>query len=154
MKTLRYILSALMMLVLTSAFAANTQSSDAKLATISTSRVQSAGAMVSASPEFQLTSYDNQVNNRVSVNFGKSGSNLPVAAATGVTTAEDINPSRRLVGPRREGEDPFGGEDIGGTDNPDEPGSAPLSDAIALLLLMALGYALVRLCQARKTEKL
>ena len=70
-----------------------------------------------------------------------SGSSLPLAAATGVTTAD--SPSNGGGGPRRakmDDPDPFGGETIGGTTNPTEPGT-PLGDAVLPMMLMAILFA-------------
>lgn len=67
-----------------------------------------------------------------------SGSSLPLAAATGVYTAGD-SPSAGFGGPRRAkmDEDPFGDETIGGTTNPQEPGT-PIGDAVLPMMLMTL----------------
>lgn len=67
-----------------------------------------------------------------------SGSALPMAAATGTTVA--IWGS----GPLRDGEDPFGGQTIGGTDNPNQPGT-PIGDTPWILFGLMLGaYAVVK----------
>lgn len=77
----------------------------------------------------------------------KSGSALPIAAVSGTTTADDYAPS----GPRRakkEDPDPSNpfynettgeNENIGGTGNPNEPGT-PIGDAILPLMVMALAF--------------
>lgn len=68
-----------------------------------------------------------------------SGTSLPLAAATGVSTAGD-NPSDRGGGPRRaKKEDYFGDETIDDTGNPTQPGT-PIGDAVLPLMLMAIGY--------------
>lgn len=68
-----------------------------------------------------------------------SGSALPMAAATGTTIA--IWGS----GPLRDGEgDPFGGQTIGSTENPDQPGT-PIGDTPWILFGLMLGaYAVVK----------
>ncbi len=74
--------------------------------------------------------------------YFSSGSALPMAAASGVQSAEDINPARRMAGPRREGEDPFRGETINGIETPNEPGT-PIGDGLWVLLALALSYAIL-----------
>lgn len=70
-----------------------------------------------------------------------SGSALPLAAATGVTTADSPSNGNGGGGPRRakmeDPTDPFGGQTIGDTTNPQEPGT-PIGDALLPLLLMAM----------------
>ena len=75
-----------------------------------------------------------------------SGSSLPQAAVTGTTTADETGVGGPKKGIRRatqEEEDPFGGETIGGTENPIEPGT-PIGDAMWPLMLLALAYVLAR----------
>lgn len=156
MKTLRYILSALMVLITTAVYAAGFQSasSNMNIFTNANANLHSLGSVsfMDCGSLVFLSSHCDRGTNGTSVSVPMfdtsslrySGFQLPVAAISGVTTAEDINPARRLAGPRREPSDPFGGEDIGGTENPDEPGSAPLGDAIGMLLLLALGYGIFR----------
>lgn len=71
-----------------------------------------------------------------------SGSALPLAAATGVSTAD--SPSKGNGGPRRammeDPTDPFGGQTIGGTTNPLEPGT-PIGDGILPMMVMAVLFA-------------
>lgn len=68
----------------------------------------------------------------------KSGSALPMAAVSGITTADDYAPS----GPRRAKRDVGGGgttED--GDEDPDNPGEpAPIGDVLWPLMLMALAF--------------
>jgi len=67
-----------------------------------------------------------------------SGSALPLAAATGVTTTDDSPSSGK--GPNRakkEDPDPFGGQTVDDITNPQEPGT-PIGDGILPLMLMAL----------------
>ena len=79
-----------------------------------------------------------------------SGSTLPQAAATGATLADESPAYAPGKGGRiRKTEDPFGGETIGGTDNPTEPGT-PLGDAFWPLALLACAYALMRVFLKRK----
>lgn len=67
-----------------------------------------------------------------------SGSALPMAAATGTTVAI------WGTGPLRDGEDPFGGQTIGSTENPDQPGT-PIGDTPWILFGLMLGaYAIVK----------
>ena len=67
-----------------------------------------------------------------------SGSALPMAAATGTTVAI------WSTGPLRDEEDPFNGETINGTDNPNEPGT-PIGDTPWILFGLMLGaYAVVK----------
>jgi len=68
---------------------------------------------------------------------GMSGSNSayssnPTIGADGTAAA----PSARRIGVRRNDDDPFGGETIGGTTNPNEPGT-PVGGVWPLLLLAA-----------------
>ena len=73
-----------------------------------------------------------------------SGSALPMAAATGTTVAI------WSTGPLRDGEDPFGGQTIGGTTDPNEPGT-PVGDIPWLVMaVLMIGY-IVRL-KIRKTR--
>ena len=82
-----------------------------------------------------------------------SGSSLPFAAATGVTTAD--NPSNG-GGPRRgkmEDPDPFGGQTVGDITTPTEPGT-PLGDGILPMIVMAMLFAgFVALRRRKKVVK-
>jgi len=75
-----------------------------------------------------------------------SGSSLPIAARNGFTiganTPDDNSSSGGAGGPRRgkKDEDPFGGETIGGTSDPLEPGT-PIGEGMWVLLLLAAGFA-------------
>ena len=84
-----------------------------------------------------------------------SGSNLPQAAATGATLAEEprVQSSGRPGHIRRD-ENPFGDQTIENTDNPNEPGT-PLGDVFWPLMLLAGVYALMRVLflNKRKTNK-
>ena len=79
-----------------------------------------------------------------------SGSTLPQAAISGTSTTYTTS-TTGTNGPRRakKDEDPFGGETIGGTENPYEPGT-PLGDAAWPLMLLACVYALMRAFPKRK----
>ncbi len=83
----------------------------------------------------------------------ESGSRLPLAARNGLTiganTPDDNTPSGGVGGPRRakQDDDPFGGETIGGTSDPLEPGS-PVGEGMWVMMLMAVGYAM---CRKRRT---
>lgn len=76
-----------------------------------------------------------------------SGSTLPQAAVTGTFTADETSVNGPKKGIRRstleEDDDPFGGETIGGTDNPIEPGT-PIGDAMWPLILAAAVYGVYR----------
>jgi len=73
-----------------------------------------------------------------------SGSNLPQAAATGATLAEEprVQSSGRPGHIRRD-ENPFGDQTIENTDNPNEPGT-PLGDVFWPLMLLACAYTCLR----------
>ena len=79
-----------------------------------------------------------------------SGSNLPQAAATGATLAEEprVQSSGRPGHIRRD-ENPFGDQTIENTDNPNEPGT-PLGDVFWPLMLLAGAYALMRVFLKRR----
>ena len=68
----------------------------------------------------------------------KSGSALPMAAVSGITTADDYAPS----GPRRAKRDVGeGGTTEGSDEDPDNPGEpAPIGDVLWPLMLMALAF--------------
>ena len=81
-----------------------------------------------------------------------SGTALPLAAATGTSTAGD---SPTQGGPRRatmEDPDPFGGQTIGGTTNPTEPGT-PIGDAVIPLLIMAMLFSGIMALRRKKQVK-
>ena len=63
------------------------------------------------------------------------------AFTAGVNTGNPVT----TTGPRRATmeDDPFGGETIGGTENPQQPGT-PVGDGLWALLLMAAGYLIYR----------
>ena len=82
-----------------------------------------------------------------------SGSSLPQAAVTGTTTADETGVGGPKKGIRRatqEEEDPFGGETIGGTENPIEPGT-PIGDAMWLLMALAAAYAVLRVYRRKRS---
>jgi hypothetical protein len=68
----------------------------------------------------------------------KSGSALPMAAVSGITTADDYAPA----GPRRAKRDVGDGETTENEDpDPDNPGEpAPIGDVLWPLMLMALAF--------------
>ena len=87
-----------------------------------------------------------------------SGSSLPLAAATGVSTAGN-SPSAGFGGPRRarmeddaDPVDPFGGQTINETQDPLQPGS-PLGDALLPMMLMAILFAAFITLRRRKKVK-
>ena len=69
------------------------------------------------------------------------------AFTTGVSTGNPVT----TTGPRRATmeDDPFGGETIGGTENPQQPGT-PVGDGLWVLLLMAAGYLIYRVRTRRR----
>lgn len=78
----------------------------------------------------------------------KSGSALPMAAVSGITTADDYAPS----GPRRAKRDVGdGGTTEDGDTDPDNPGEPmPLGDTILPLLMMALAFCSVVYLRRKK----
>ena len=81
-----------------------------------------------------------------------SGSSLPLAAATGVTTSDDYRPAQMPGGPRRIGENDETTED--GDEDPDAPGEpAPLGDALLPMMLMAILFAAFITLRRRKKVK-
>ena len=83
-----------------------------------------------------------------------SGSTLPQAAVTGTFTADETSVNGPKKGIRRstleEDDDPFGGETIGGTENPIEPGT-PIGDAMWLLMALAAAYAVLRVYRRKRS---
>ncbi|MBR0195320.1 MAG: hypothetical protein IJQ32_03660 [Paludibacteraceae bacterium] len=80
-----------------------------------------------------------------------SGSSLPLAAATGVTTSDDYRPAQVPSGPRRVGENE-GLEDEGDdTELPTEP--APLGDALLPMMLMAILFAAFITLRRKRSER-
>lgn len=80
-----------------------------------------------------------------------SGSTLPQAAVTGATLADESPAYAPGKGGRirKTEDDPFGGETIGDTDHPLEPGT-PLGDVFWPLALLALAYLSLRVFIKRK----
>jgi len=76
-----------------------------------------------------------------------SGTALPLAAATGVSTTDD-SPSNGGGGPRR-----IGGNTSGGSENREDPFEDPIGDAVLPLMLLALAYILMRARKKRQTEE-
>ena len=74
----------------------------------------------------------------------KSGSALPMAAVSGITTADDYAPSGPRRAKRDVGDDDEGTTEDGDPDpkNPGEP--APIGDVLWPLMLLALGYMVYR----------
>ncbi len=80
-----------------------------------------------------------------------SGSTLPQAAISGTSTTYTTT-TTGAYGPRRAKKDddnPFGDETIGGTTNPMEP-ATPIGDAALPLFLLALAFAI---CKVRKRAR-
>ena len=76
-----------------------------------------------------------------------SGSSLPLSVRNGLTIGAenpDDNAAAGILayGPRRAkmDDDPFGGETIGDTSTPQEPGT-PVGDGTWVMLVMAMGFA-------------
>ena len=99
---------------------------------------------LAARPETQMQSTSGMV---------YSGSTLPQAAATGTyvtgTTVGSYSPAKVRPGHIRKDENPFGGQTVEDTQNPNEPGT-PLGDAVWPLMLLACMYALMRAILIRK----
>lgn len=84
-----------------------------------------------------------------------TGSSLPQAAATGVyvtgSTPASYSPAGRPGYIRKDG-NPFGDDNVSGTENPMEPGT-PLGDVFWPLMLLAGAYALMRAILINKRKK-
>lgn len=79
-----------------------------------------------------------------------SGSSLPLAAATGVTTSYDTNPSKAPGRPRRVGED----DGFEGEDDPDVPVNPfPVGDAVLPMMLLVAAYGAFLALRRRKQKK-
>ena len=138
MKTLKYIFITWMVMSLTAAYAVEFPTTSPYQPT--TSYQPTAAGSVTL-PMVSPTSGSYQP--MTGTTYFSSGSALPMAAASGVQSAEDINPARRMAGPRREGEnDPFDEQTIEDVENPNEP-STPIGDGLWILLALALGYAIL-----------
>lgn len=141
MKTLKYILIACMVMSLTAAYAVEFPTTS-PYQPATPYQPTSTGSITLPMVSSTSGSYQPMTG----TTYFSSGSALPMAAASGVQSAEDINPARRMAGPRREGENgPFGGETIEGTETPNEPGEddLPLGDGLWILLALALSYAIL-----------
>lgn len=125
MKTIKHIVLLLFFVSCSTVLMATTHQSNPYASPSTSSEVfGSAVNKVSApSMEFESTS---------SMPF--SGTTLPNAAATGVTTADGNAPASSPRGPRRVS--PDGGFGDPGADN------TPLTDAVPCLLILAIGYAI------------
>lgn len=75
-----------------------------------------------------------------------SGSTLPQAAVTGVTTA-DYSAGTKPNGPRKIGGGNSGGGE--GPQNPDDPWATPIGDAGWPLAMCALAYLIIRVARRR-----
>jgi len=84
----------------------------------------------------------------VDAGFMQSGSNLPMAAQSGVVTTYDK--SFVTSRPRRAGEDDGFDEDDDDPDNPGEP--FPLGDVMWPLMLLACAYCAFLIIRTRKRE--
>lgn len=84
----------------------------------------------------------------VDAGYMQSGSNLPMAAQSGVTTTYD-NRNNAPGGPRRAGENE-GTEDEEDPDNPGEP--FPIGDAMWPMMMLALAYAIYKVSRMRRRE--
>ena len=135
MKTLKYIFITWMVMSLTTAYAVEYPTTSPYQPTTS---YQSTAAGSVTLPMVSSTSGSYQP--MTGTTYFSSGSALPMAAASGVQSAEDINPARRMAGPRRG--DPFGEQTIEDVENPNEPGT-PIGDGLWVLLALALSYAIL-----------
>ena len=80
-----------------------------------------------------------------------SGSSLPLAAATGVTTSYDTNPSKAPGRPRRVGENDGFEEDEEDPDVPVNP--FPVGDAVLPMMLLVAAYGAFLALRRRKQKK-
>lgn len=165
MKTLKYILSIGMVLTLTTAYAVDFQStSTMQMTTTSSAQVHSIGStsvnynmpvanISSVRPAYRI---GQDSRGHVSLpmsstaSFRFSGTKLPMAAASGVVTAEEVNPARHLAGPRRVG----GGDGLEDEDEPTNPADpSPVGDAMWLLIMLAIGYGAYYAARRRENTK-
>jgi len=86
-----------------------------------------------------------------------TGSTLPLAAQQGAMVTGNTPGSYSPATPghirraKQEDPDPFGDETIGGTTNPNEPGT-PIGDGLWALMLLAGAFAFVRVFLKKKTR--
>lgn len=121
MKTLRYLLIAI---VWVSILSASAEVLNPKVAQLPEYHMQSTSKMMS------------------------SGTTLPLAAQNGVVTTYNTTPSTyNPGGPRRVGE----GEGFEDEDDPDAPGNPfPMGDALWPLMFLAAGYVLLRIYRRKQ----
>ena len=84
-----------------------------------------------------------------------SGTTLSMAVESGAYTTYDVNASgmrSNKPGIRKDGENPFGDDTVGGTDNPQEPGT-PIGDGMGVLALLAGAYLILRVVRRRERAK-
>lgn len=80
----------------------------------------------------------------------QSGSSLPLAAATGVTTSYDSNPSKAPSRPRRVGEN----DEFEEEDDPDVPVNPyPIGDGLLVMMLLAGAYLIWRAMRRRALSR-
>lgn len=162
MKNLKYILSILMAMTLTAAHAVDFQSTSSYLQTTSSTQMHSYGASgtsgdvggYSVSHSGSTAGGGGSSVTSVSVpmsstaTFRPSGSNLPMAARSGVTTTDGSHQNLTKHGPRRGIGDGEGFEDE--DDDPVAPGDpSPVGEGLWLLLILALGYGAFRAVRRR-----
>lgn len=142
MKTLRYLLIAMVVMLMSMTAQAEfkySTSKDYQFYTLSTQADDNSMSSVMGSRSTSTLMGDGSIPPLM-----KSGSRLPIAARNSANS-----PSR----PRREGEaDPFGGQTINDVTNPQDPGS-PVGDGVWLLMALMLGYGGYMMCRRRKNAQ-
>lgn len=164
MKTLKYILSIWMVLTLTTAYAVDFQStSTMQMTTTRSGYLHSVGSSVTSFSGVsggytRPSTYSGGSAIGISVavpmsgssSFRYSGSKLPMAAASGVVTADEANPARYVSRPRRVG----GGDGLEDEDEPTNPADpSPVGDAMWLLIMLAIGYGAYYAARRRENTK-
>ena len=131
MKTLRYLLSLIAVV--------SVLSLSAQTPNYGTTYKPQSTASISAQSETQMPAASM---NSINAGYVQSGSNLPMAAQSGVVTTYDKSPS--VSRPRR-------GAEEGDTppEDPHGPNEDPLGDAMIPLALCALAYIIVRVVRRR-----
>ena len=131
MKTLRYLLSLIAVV--------SVLSISAQTPNYGTTYKPQSTASISAQSETQMPAASM---NSINAGYVQSGSNLPMAAQSGVVTTYDKSPS--ISRPKRaadEGDTP--------PEDPHGPNEDPIGDAMLPLALCALAYLIVRVVRRR-----
>ena len=84
----------------------------------------------------------------VDAGYMQSGSNLPMAAATGTTTTYDGH--NHINGPRRTAD---GDDDDTPPPDPHGPNEDPIGDAMWPMMMLALAYAIYNVSRMRRREE-